>query len=170
MRIIIGPLPLPVCQLIIVSTRMVLWSGVMLIAMITLTRFMFICVWRRMRQMNDNLLAKIIVREIVILSFFFSLTNIRGGQDQYLCTGLFDVNETNAGKQIFINLIFIRLNFAKSVIRVVTPPPHFTISIKLSSDFDLKNVFLHSMYHMFLFASLCFFFNFVDITVWPEPI
>ena len=96
----------------------------MLIAMITLTRFMFICVWRRMRQMNDNLLAKIIVREIVILSFFFSLTNIRGGQDQYLCTGLFDVNETNAGKQILINLILIRLNFAKSVIRVVTPPFH----------------------------------------------
>ena len=72
----------------------------MLIAMITLTRFMFICVWRRMRQMNDNLLAKIIFREIVILSFFFSLTNIRGSQDQYLCTGLFDVNKTNAGKQI----------------------------------------------------------------------
>ena len=77
-----------------------------------------------MRQMNDNLLAKIIVREIVILSFFFSLTNIRGSQDQYLCTGLFDVNETNAGKQILINLILIRLNFAKIVIRVVTPPFH----------------------------------------------
>ena len=102
LRVIIGPLPLPVCQLIIVSTRMMLWYPVMLITMITLTRFMFICIWRRMRQMNDNLLAKIIFREIVILSFFFSLTNIRGGQDQYLCTGLFDVNETNAGKQILI--------------------------------------------------------------------
>ena len=27
LRVIIGPLPLPVCQLIIVSTRMVLWYG-----------------------------------------------------------------------------------------------------------------------------------------------
>ena len=97
LRVIIGPLPLPVCQLIIVSTRMVLWHGVMLITMITLTRFMFICIWRRMRQMNDNLLARIIFREITVLSFFFSFTHIRPSQDLFLCTGIFDTFDINKG-------------------------------------------------------------------------
>ena len=105
LRVIIGPLPLPVCQLIIVSTRMVLWYGVMLITMITLTRFMFICIWRRMKQMNDNLLARIIFREITVLSFFFSFTHIRPSQDLFLCTGIFDTFEINKGTYVILYLL-----------------------------------------------------------------
>ena len=105
LRVIIGPLPLPVCQLIIVSTRMVLWHGVMLITMITLTRFMFICIWRRMKQMNDDLLARIIFREITVLSFFFSFTHIRPSQDLFLCTGIFDTFEINKGTYVISYLL-----------------------------------------------------------------
>ena len=73
LRVIIGPLPLPVCQLIIVSTRMVLWQGVMLITMITLTRFMFICVWRRMKQMNDDLVVRISIVWTSFMSVWISI-------------------------------------------------------------------------------------------------
>ena len=109
LRVIIGPLPLPVCQLIIVSTRMVLWHGVMLITIITLTRFMFICVWKRMKQMNDNLLARIIFREITVVSFFFSFTHIRPSQDLFLCTGIFDTFEISKGTYIYVILYLLNV-------------------------------------------------------------
>ena len=45
-----------------------------MILAITITRFMFICVWKSMREMNDNLLSRFILNLAVFMSLFFSLT------------------------------------------------------------------------------------------------
>ena len=58
-----------------------------------------------MRQMNDDLLARIIFREITVLSFFFSFTHIRPSQDLFLCTGIFDTFEINKGTYL-CNIVF----------------------------------------------------------------
>ena len=45
-----------------------------MILAITITRFMFICVWKSMREMNDNLLSRFTLYLAVFMSLFFSLT------------------------------------------------------------------------------------------------
>ena len=53
---------------------MLLWYAVLIILMITLTKFMFICVWKRMPTMNDDFLARIALIKAMYFSVFFSLT------------------------------------------------------------------------------------------------
>ena len=70
----IGPLPKELCHLQDIITRMLLWYAVLIILMITLTKFMFICIWRRMPAMNDDLLARIALIQAFFFSVFFGLT------------------------------------------------------------------------------------------------
>ena len=41
------------------------------VAMYTATRFMFVCVWKRMRQMDDNLIVRIASIQAIFLSLLF---------------------------------------------------------------------------------------------------
>ena len=70
----IGPLPKEICHLDDITTRMLLWYAVSIILMITMTKFMFICVWKRMPAMNDDLLARIALIEAFFISVFVGLT------------------------------------------------------------------------------------------------
>ena len=53
---------------------MLLWYALLFIFMITMTKFMFICVWKRMPAMNDDLLARIALIEAFFISVFVGLT------------------------------------------------------------------------------------------------
>ena len=53
---------------------MLLWYAVLIILMITMTKFMFICIWKRMPTMNDDLLARIALIEAFFTSLFVGLT------------------------------------------------------------------------------------------------
>ena len=53
---------------------MLLWYALLIILMITKTKFMFICVWKRMPAMNDDLLARIALIEAFFISVFVGLT------------------------------------------------------------------------------------------------
>ena len=75
LRALIGPLSKELCYLHAVITKMLLWYAVLIILMITLTKFMFICVWKSMPTMNDDLLARIALIEAIFFSVFFSLTS-----------------------------------------------------------------------------------------------
>ena len=70
----IGPLPKEICHLDVIITRMLLWYTLLIILMITKTKFMFICVWKRMPAMNDDLLARIALIEAFFISVFVGLT------------------------------------------------------------------------------------------------
>ena len=70
----IGPLPKEICHLDVIITRMLLWYALLIILMITKTKFMFICVWKRMPAMNDDLLARIALIEAFFISVFVGLT------------------------------------------------------------------------------------------------
>ena len=70
----IGPLPKEICHLDVIITRMLLWYALLIILMITMTKFMFICVWKRMPAMNDDLLARIALIEAFFISVFVGLT------------------------------------------------------------------------------------------------
>ena len=51
---------------------MVLWFGVVIIVMVTITRFMFICVWKSMRTMNDDLIVRIAVNQALLSSIVYT--------------------------------------------------------------------------------------------------
>ena len=77
--------------------------------LITLTKFMFICIWKRMRQMNDDLLLRISVNWAVLMSVwiptmispmkFKKSTNKING----VCTGIFSSNEEDLDWQDLVN-------------------------------------------------------------------
>jgi hypothetical protein len=52
---------------------------------------MFICVWKGMRQLNDDLIVKIAFNCSVFLSIWMSLTDftLEGGKNGQLCSGEF---------------------------------------------------------------------------------
>jgi hypothetical protein len=46
------------------------------VAMYTATRFMFVCVWKRMRQMDDNLIVRIATIQAIVMSLFFTAATL----------------------------------------------------------------------------------------------
>ena len=58
-------------------TKMVLWFGVVIIVMVTITKFMFICVWKSMRTMNDDLMVRIAINLAVLSSIIMGLLKFR---------------------------------------------------------------------------------------------
>ena len=99
LRVLIGPLFKELCHLQDVFTRILIWYALLIILMITLTKFMFICVWKRMPTMNDDLLARIALIQAFFFSVFFGITApfVRKGQSfsgtgvsQETCSGIFD--------------------------------------------------------------------------------
>ena len=51
---------------------MITWCCILLAHFITLTKFVYICVWKRMRQMNDDLIVQILINWTVFLSLWIS--------------------------------------------------------------------------------------------------
>ena len=49
-----------------VLQRTILWFGIFIIVMVTITKFMFICVWKSMRTMNDDLMVRIAVNQALL--------------------------------------------------------------------------------------------------------
>ena len=45
----------------------------MIMAMHTFTRFMLVCIWKRMRQMDDNLIVRIATIQAIVMSIFFTV-------------------------------------------------------------------------------------------------
>ena len=90
-RVWLGPLPTAVCQTHSLFTKMTLTFCVLVVVMITWTRFMFICVWKGMRELNDDLIVKIAFNCSVFLSIWMSLTDftLEGGKNGQLCSGEF---------------------------------------------------------------------------------
>ena len=45
----------------------------MIMAMHTFTRFMLVCIWKRMRQMDDNLIVRIATIQAIVMSILFTV-------------------------------------------------------------------------------------------------
>ena len=60
-----------------VLQRTILWFGIFIIVMVTITKFMFICVWKSMRTMNDGLLIRIAVNQALLFSSIIGLLKIQ---------------------------------------------------------------------------------------------
>ena len=67
-----GPLPIFFCNIAGFLNGFALLFGVIIVLMCTFTRFMFVCIWKRMRQMDDNLIVRIATIQAIVLSLLFT--------------------------------------------------------------------------------------------------
>ena len=74
LRVSYGPLPIFVCTMFGFFKGYALLFSAITIAMYTFTRFMFVCVWKRMRQMDDNLIVRIATIQAIFMSLLFTVT------------------------------------------------------------------------------------------------
>ena len=68
-RVWFGPLPLAICNLNVWVSSIVVWYSVLTLFFIYLAKFMYICIWKHMRDMNDDLIVTFLVR----ISIFFGI-------------------------------------------------------------------------------------------------
>ena len=92
LRIWFGPLPVSICFIHYQLNKLLMWFGLLTILTISLTKFMFICVWKSMRGMDDNMLARISFNICFFLSLFFSMTfpYPASTRNIAICSGIFD--------------------------------------------------------------------------------
>jgi hypothetical protein len=68
LRVCFGSLPIFLCNIAGFLKGCAIAFGALTIAMYTLTRFMFVVIWKRMRQMDDNLIVRIATIQTIIMT------------------------------------------------------------------------------------------------------
>ena len=76
LRVCYGPLPIFFCNIAIFLSYYAILFGVITVAMYTFARFMFVCIWKRMRQMDDNLIVRIAMIEAIVMSLLFTAVSL----------------------------------------------------------------------------------------------
>ena len=72
LRVSYGPLHTFLCDITGFLYKCELLFVAITIAMHTFTRFMFVCIWKRMRQMDDNLIVRIVTIQAIVMSLLFT--------------------------------------------------------------------------------------------------
>ena len=72
LRVCYGPLPISICNIAGFLNGCAILFAVITVVMYTFTRFMFVCVWKRMRQMDDDLIVRIATIQAIVVSLLFS--------------------------------------------------------------------------------------------------
>ena len=67
-----GPLPIFLCNIAGFLKGCCNLFVALTIVTNTFIRFMFVCIWKRMRQMDDNLIVGITTIQAIVLSLFFT--------------------------------------------------------------------------------------------------
>ena len=77
LRVCYGPLPIFICNIAGFLNGWALLFAAITVAMYTFTRFMLVCVWKGMRQMDDNLIVRIATIEAIALSLLFTVYKLK---------------------------------------------------------------------------------------------
>ena len=111
LRVCYGPLPIFLCNIAVFLGGFAILFAAITVAMYTFTRFMFVCIWKRMKQMDDNLIVRIATIQAIVMSLLFSAATWLKvhGQGMGLQVSFFlSFNNTKFQQLLFIYLI----NFA----------------------------------------------------------
>ena len=102
-RIWIGPLPSEICYIQLWATNVMIWYCVLMIFFVSFFKFLYICVWKHMRDMNDDLLVTFIIRLSIFVSVWVPTTgfvNRKGSSGEGFCTGIFNDHDQVMNTQI----------------------------------------------------------------------
>ena len=76
LRVCYGPLPIFLCNIAVFLSGFAILFVAITVTMYTFTRFMFVCIWKRMRQMDDNLIVGIATIQAIVLSLLFTAASL----------------------------------------------------------------------------------------------
>ena len=82
LRVCYGPLPIFLCNIYGFLNGFALLFAAITVLMNILTRFMFVCIWKRMRQMDDNLIVRIATIQAIIMTLLFEAASWSGSPFQ----------------------------------------------------------------------------------------
>ena len=102
-RIWFGPLPSEICYIQLWATQVTVWYCVLTIFFMSFFKFLYICVWKHMRDMNDDLLVRFIIRLSIFISVWVPTTgfvNRKGSSGEGFCTGIFNDHDEVMNTQI----------------------------------------------------------------------
>ena len=68
LRVSYGPLPIYLCNIAGFLNGCAILFATITVVMYTFTRFMFVCVWKGMRQMDDNLIVRIATIQAIFMT------------------------------------------------------------------------------------------------------
>ena len=71
LRACYGPLPTFLCNIFGYLNGFALLFVAITVVMYTIARFTFVCIWKRMRQMDDDLIVRIATIQAIVMSLFF---------------------------------------------------------------------------------------------------
>ena len=74
LRACYGHLPIFLCNIFSFFKGSSILFAAITVAMYTFTRFMFVCIWKRMRQMDDNLIVRVATIQAIGMSLLFTAT------------------------------------------------------------------------------------------------
>ena len=86
-------MPFLVCYFQACVSKFVIWYCLLTLFLVSLAKFMYICVWKHMRDMNDDLIVTILVRTSVLISVWVATTGFnhrKGAKSHAMCTGIFN--------------------------------------------------------------------------------
>ena len=72
LRVLYGSFPNFLCDIVGFLRKFVLLFLAITMTMHTFTRFMFVCIWKRMRQMDDDLIVRIATIQAIVVSLLFT--------------------------------------------------------------------------------------------------
>ena len=80
-----------------------IWYCVLTIFFMSFFKFLYICVWKHMRDMNDNLLVAFVIRLSLFISVWIvsvGFVNRKGYTSDRFCTGIFNDHDQIMDPQI----------------------------------------------------------------------
>ena len=178
-RIWFGPLPYEICYIQLWATNVMVWYCVLTIFFVSFFKFLYICVWKHMRDMNDDLLVTFIVRLSIFISIWVHTTgfvNRKGNLFEGFCTGIFNDHNEILDPQIspeklpqpysplFWSLCITNLFFMVSVKirrqRISLDDVDNTVKIGIKRPKDLESMLLNFTLMIFLIINMLGFYLF----------
>ena len=112
LRVCYGPLPIFLCQFAAFLSGFAILFGAIISAMYTFTRFMFVCIWKRMRQMDDDLIVRIATIQAIVVSLLFTAATMLKIQGQGMGLQVsFFVSQSLSKEISIVNLLLNKLCF-----------------------------------------------------------
>ena len=186
-RVWYGPLPFEMCYIQVWFTNFSFWCFNLILFLIYLTKFTFICIWKRMKTMDDNMIVRIVMIWVFHLSIWvnsvgFLQRSTESSKSKAFCTGIYNDHDEILNSHIspknlprpFMPLFYLIL-ISTFVLMVAIRKGKRKICFEnptaiIQRPKDMENMLLHStVMVLFIINQLGYFFywkKYVYI-MWP---
>ena len=123
LRVMVGPLPFWFCNIKVIFKGGIFMFFGMTLATIVIIKFLLLCVWKHMKVMNDDLIARIVILTSLLVSFLLALVKFFGPGKPVLntiiCTGVHLPSYEDMGSRFAPELMVTLFGFLSNVVLMI---------------------------------------------------